>query len=93
MSPLQLSGPCKAIHIEKWKEKEKETHDRLMMCVQFNYIKTNCLGLRLANENFRKHRFCKTDLDLIDTILLTLLIFDFYCKFHTPFSNVFSDSY
>lgn len=91
MSPLQLCGSCKAIHIEK--RNEKEIHDRLMMHVQFNYIKTNCLGLRLAKENFRKHRFCKTDLDLIDTILLTLLIFDCYYKFQAPFSNMFSDSY
>lgn len=64
-----------------------------MMCVQFNYTKINCLRLRLPKENFRKHRFCKTDLDLIDVILLTQLVFDCYYDFHTPFSNVFSDSY
>lgn len=53
----------------------------------------NCCGLRLPTEIFRKHRFCETDLDLIDRILFTQLDFDCYHDFHTPFSNMFSDSY
>lgn len=63
-----------------------------MMCVQFNYSTINCRGLRLPIETLESTD-CETDLDLIDRILLTQLVFDCYHDFHTPFSNVFSDSY